>query len=70
MQDENGKAIVKEEEVVKHWGLKENGRWLVDNDSIIVHFTCPRVANVQKDILDSLYEEMGDDGVITVEEIK
>lgn len=65
-----GKAEVKPEEVVKHWGLKEDGKWMADSDGVIIHFTCPRVANVQKDIYDTLYKSMGDEAVITVEEIK
>lgn len=66
----DGKAKVKQEEIVKHWGLKEDGVWMADSDGIIIHFTCPRVANVQKDIYDALYKSMDDDAEITVEEIK
>lgn len=55
---------------IKHYGLKENGAWIVDENSILIHFTCPRVANIQKDILEELYTSMGDDAKITVEEIK
>lgn len=66
----DGKAVVKDEEVVKHWGLKEDGAWMLDADGVIIHFTCPRVANVQKDIYDMLYKSMDDEAEITVEEIK
>lgn len=66
----DGKVKVRDEDVVKHWGLKEDGSWMLTGDGVIIAFTCPRVANVQKDIYDMLYKSMEDDAVITVEEIK
>jgi hypothetical protein len=67
---QKGYAKYEEKDIVKHWGLKENGSWFVDSDGILIAFTCPRVANVQKDIIDALYAENNDEGVVTVEEIK
>lgn len=66
----NGKVEVKDEEIVKHYGLKENGSWMLTEDGVLIAFTCPRVANVQKEIYDMLYASMDDDAEITVEEIK
>lgn len=43
------KAEVKENEVVKHWGIwvLESQTWLTDDSGIIFAVTCPRVANAQ-----------------------
>lgn len=49
------KAEVKENEIVKHWGIwleDDDGEgWIRDYSGIIVHFTCPIVANVQHDLI-------------------
>lgn len=47
------KAEVNEEDVVKHWGLynRETEQWLTDDSGMIFAVTCPRVANVQLDIV-------------------
>jgi hypothetical protein len=66
----SGFAEVKEEEVVKHWGLKSGTNWFVDSDGVIINFSCPRVANVQKEIMDHAYAELGEPMEVRVEEIK
>lgn len=51
------KAVVKQEDVVKHWGVYisdptgEEGGWLMDDHAFIFSTTCPRVANVQHDMV-------------------
>lgn len=47
------KREVKEEEVVKHYGIwfTKDKQWLVTSDGIVYTTTCPRVANVQHDFL-------------------
>lgn len=49
------KQVVKEEEVVKHWGVKikqgDKWFWYASSEGLLWHSTCPRVANAQHDLI-------------------
>lgn len=51
------KAEVKEQDVVKHWGIwmVEQNNWWADNSGSIYSVTCPRVANVQYEYIINQY---------------
>lgn len=59
-----------EKDIVKHWGLysKEDESWLLTGDGFIWAVTCPRVAEVQKNIMTNTFRYAEAD--LEVKEVK
>lgn len=64
------KATVDEKDIVKHWGIWNvvDEYWMSDMSGAIFHFTCPRVANAQHQVLLDEFDWTEQD--IEVKEIK
>ena len=66
------KAEVREEDVVKHWGLYNTvtDEWLTSEEGLIFAATCPRVANAQLDIVVKELNKFNDSNDVEEEDLE